>query len=203
MTKHVLENVSRETNERLNHYMDLLTKWNPRINLVSKSTLNDAWTRHFIDSAQIFDLSPDEATNWCDLGSGGGFPGLVVAIMGKEMRPDMQVQLVESDTRKATFLRTVARELGLNSKVHSQRIEKIPGMGAQVLSARALAALPKLLGYAMPHLKSGGTCLFPKGETWGKELKDAQDQWNFSCVTHKSKTSPDAVILEIKDLSHV
>lgn len=201
--KYELENVSRETNARLNHYLDLLNKWNPRINLVSKSTLDDAWTRHFVDSAQIFNLPPENTSSWCDLGSGGGFPGLVIAIMAKECRPNMQVQLVESDTRKATFLRTVARELELNTKVHSRRIEEISEISAEVASARALAALPKLLGYAMPYLKSGGTCLFPKGETWGKELKDAQDQWNFSHVAHKSKTSPDAVILEIKDLSHV
>ncbi|MFY0681985.1 MAG: 16S rRNA (guanine(527)-N(7))-methyltransferase RsmG [Thalassovita sp.] len=195
--------VSRETMDRLEIYAALLEKWNPRINLVSKSTISDMWQRHFVDSAQIFDLGPQDARSWVDLGSGGGFPGLVIAIIAAELRPDQKVTLVESDARKSTFLRTVVRETGIKADVLTDRVEKIASLGADVVSARALADLSTLLGFAKHHLKPEGTCLFPKGVSWEKEIKDAGESWRFEHESLKSGTETGAVILRIGDIVHV
>lgn len=195
--------VSRETLERLTLYQALLEQWNPRINLVARSTITDAVQRHFVDSAQIATLDQAQLGPWVDLGSGGGFPGLVVAILNAERAPDRLMTLIESDTRKATFLRTVIRQTGLTSKVLSLRIEKAPKQNAATLSARALAPLPKLLEFSARHLSPNGTALLMKGESWEKEVEVARTQWQFSCTPHTSKTNPNAVVLEIGDLVHV
>ena len=136
--------VSRETIDRLSHFEQTLLKWNPKINLVSKSSLQDIWTRHIVDSAQVFLLAEDhiskeEDSNWLDIGSGGGFPGLVIAILAAERATRLSVTLIESDKRKAAFLRTAARECGVRVKVISNRIEKVDPQNADFLSARALA----------------------------------------------------------------
>ena len=193
--------VSRETQDRLNIYLELLRKWSPKINLVSAETLSTAAERHFADSLQIADLYRHEAGHWVDLGSGGGFPGAVVAIVKAEECPDIKVILVESDQRKATFLRTVSRETGVCFNVVAKRIENLEPLEADVLSARALAPLDVLLGYSEQHLKKGGTALFAKGETWRYEVEDASKSWRFSLKSHKSRTNPNAAILEIGDLS--
>ncbi|TMV83054.1 16S rRNA (guanine(527)-N(7))-methyltransferase RsmG [Thioclava sp. BHET1] len=197
------QDVSRETMERLEHYAALLRKWNPAINLVSKSTLEELWTRHFLDSAQIYDHCPEGAQHWVDLGSGGGFPGLVIAILAAENRPGLRVTLVESDIRKATFLRTVARETKVSVQVLSDRIEHLPPLSADVLSARALAALPQLLEYAARHMAADGLALFPKGATHAEELDAARKIWTFSCNALASQTDPRSVILAIGGLAHV
>lgn len=195
--------VSRETFERLETYSALLTKWNPKINLVSKSTIEDIWTRHILDSSQVFDMAPAEANSWVDIGTGGGFPGLVVAILSKELTPDRVVTLVESDQRKCAFLRTVARETGCAVTVLADRVEKLVGQKADVLSARALASLDVLLGFADLHLSSGGICLFPKGLTWEKEVAQAQAAWNFKVEAIRSETNEEAVVLRISEIKHV
>ncbi|SMX32336.1 16S rRNA (guanine(527)-N(7))-methyltransferase RsmG [Maliponia aquimaris] len=195
--------VSRETCARLEQHLALLRKWNPRINLVSRSTLEDASLRHLRDSAQLVTLAPAPLKHWVDLGSGGGFPGLVVAILLAERDPACRVTMIESDTRKATFLRTVLRETGIAAQVLAQRIEEAAPQNADVVSARALAPLPKLLAFAQRHLHPDGTGLFPKGESWGKELDDARMEWQFSCTPHTSTTNATAVVLEIGDLAHV
>lgn len=195
--------VSRETISQLEAYVALLEKWNPRINLVARSTLGQIWDRHFVDSAQVFAYAPEDAQHWVDLGSGGGFPGLVVAVLAKELRPELRVTLVESDTRKATFLRTVIRELKLPAKVIDARIEAVEPLQADVLSARALADLKQLLGFADLHRKSGGVSLFPKGATWKKEVQEAQQSWRFDYERFTSKTEAEAVILRIGEIEHV
>ena len=195
--------VSRETLDRLIRYAALLEKWNPAINLVSKSTLASLWSRHMLDSAQIFDFMPEGARHWADLGSGGGFPGLVVAILAAEQAPDLRVTLVESDRRKATFLSTVLRETGVTATVRAERIEDVPPLAADVLSARALAALSQLLGFAEMHLSATGVGLFPKGSAWKSELRDARQEWSFSCQEQPSVTDPEAVILKIQGVSRV
>ena len=195
--------VSRETISQLEVYVALLEKWNPRINLVARSTLGQIWDRHFVDSAQVFAYAPDDARHWVDLGSGGGFPGLVVAVLAKELRPELRVTLVESDTRKATFLRTVIRELKLPAKVIDARIEAVEPLQADVLSARALADLKQLLGFADLHRKSSGVALFPKGATWKKEVQEAQQSWRFDYERFTSKTEAEAVILRIGEIEHV
>lgn len=194
--------VSRETFERLEVYVALIEKWNPKINLVSKSSLPEIWDRHIWDSAQIFDIAV-EGSVWADFGSGGGLPGIVLAIFAKELRPDMQFYLVESDQRKCAFLRNAVREIGLNVKVHAERIEALDPIGASVISARALTDLNGLLEFVERHSAKNGVAILPKGETWEKEILQAQENWSFEYEEITSKTNNDAAILKIKDFARV
>ena len=187
-----------ETGARFAIYVDLLRKWNASINLVSNASLSDAIDRHFADSSQLMDLCPQDSTRWADLGSGGGFPGLVVAILAATRRPNLSFVLVESDLRKATFLRTVSRETGVPVDVRDGRIEALEPLGADVISARALAPLERLLGFAERHLAQGGTCLFLKGAQYEREIEDARRKWSFDLTVHPSKVQPGAAALEIK-----
>lgn len=195
-----LPDVSRETKERLDIYAALLRKWNPVINLVASSTLDTLWERHFLDSSQLWEKAPEKLTNWCDIGTGGGFPGLILSILAKEKDPDRQTICIESDLRKATFLRTVIRETDLKARVVSARIESAPPESADIISCRALAPLNKLMGYAKRHLSPSGQCLFLKGENYQMEIQEALETWRFEYDTYPSKTNPDAVILKIGDL---
>jgi len=196
-------NVSRETFEALRVYADLLEKWNPKINLVSRASLSELWTRHIMDSAQLMSLAPNPCKTWVDLGSGGGFPGLVIAIMALESGSPKEVILIESDARKCAFLRTVIRETGAKATVMNQRIEKTDPLNADVLTARALADLADLLGFADRHLAADGTALFPKGVQWEKELSDAQSLWNFNYRVDTSLTEVGPVILSVTGVSRV
>lgn len=196
-------NVSRETTERLEVYSELLRKWNRRINLVARSTLVDLWARHIVDSAQAFQLAPHPVDHWVDLGSGAGFPGLVVAIMAREAGSPARVTLVESDARKCAFLRTVIRDTGVTAIVLNKRIENVAPLAADVLSARALADLATLLGFAERHLAPSGTALFHKGASWKKELAEAQDKWKFDQRVAKSETEEGSVILSIAGVARV
>ncbi len=195
--------VSRETSARLETYAALLRKWNPRINLVSRNTLPDLWTRHFADSAQLYSLAPHPVGHWADLGAGGGFPGLVIAIMAMETGSPRRVTLVESDARKGAFLNAVIRETGATATVVTDRIEALPPLSADVLSARALADLTTLLGFAVRHLAPGGTAIFPKGATWEKEVTAARKAWSFGCRVAKSETEDGPVLLRITGVARV
>lgn len=195
--------VSRETFDRLVHYESLLHKWNPVINLVSKSSVPHIWLRHFSDSAQIYQLRPSKPCHWVDLGSGGGFPALVLSIIALELNPVDRFTLVESDVRKVAFLQTVIRELGLNASVIAQRIEKIQPLKADVLTARALTSLSQLLDYACNHLRSDGIALFLKGESYKSEITHALGLWNFEVDEITSKTNPAAAMLKIGGISRV
>lgn len=196
-------NVSRETSERLQILADLLVKWNPKINLVSKSTLEDLWTRHILDSAQVYSLAEHPVDHWVDIGSGGGFPGLVIALMAAEGNSPAKTTLIESDQRKCAFLRTVLRETGVEGTVISKRIEQAAPQEADILSARALADLSLLFSFVERHLSPEGAALFPKGVTWKKELRAAQESWSFTHEVITSKTEPNSVILKVKDLRRV
>lgn len=195
--------VSRETLERLEVYADLLRRWTARINLVSKSTLDHIWERHFLDSAQLLPLAPAVARRWTDLGSGGGFPGLVIAILAAEMHPDLRVTLIESDRRKAEFLRTVGRETSTSVEVVAGRAEEVPGTTADVVSARALAPLKALLPLVERHLAPGGIALLPKGAGHRQERDEALETWAFDCENIPSRTDPGAVILKVGDIRRV
>ncbi|MBR9837601.1 MAG: 16S rRNA (guanine(527)-N(7))-methyltransferase RsmG [Rhodobacteraceae bacterium] len=195
--------VSRETQEKLDHLVALLAKWSPRINLVSRTTLEDSWTRHILDSAQVFSVPDVRSGLWADFGSGGGFPGLVVAILAQELAPGLKVTLVESDQRKSVFLRTALRETDVDAQVLSERIEKVPPLQADVISARALADLTVLLSYADRHMSRSGQAVFLKGANWKKELEAARESWKFDCAERKSITDPNAVVLSIGALTHV
>jgi 16S rRNA (guanine527-N7)-methyltransferase len=192
----VSTDVSRETRERLETLLALVGKWTRRINLVAASTVEDGWRRHILDSIQVHWAAP-AAQHWADLGTGGGFPGLVVAVLEAERTTPARVTLVESDRRKCTFLRTALRETGAQATVVDARIEEVPPLGADVLSARALAPLGTLLGFAHRHLAPGGTALFPKGARWREEIAAAERDWTFSAEPIPSITDPDAVLLRI------
>ena len=193
-------NVSRETIEALEHFAALIEKWTVKINLISKASLADLWDRHILDSAQLLKICPRNIQNWLDLGSGGGLPGVVVAILAKELIPSLNMTLVESDKRKSVFLRTAIRELELNAKVLNARIEKTAPLQADVISARALAELDVLLALAEPHLTKNTICLFQKGENWQKELSKAQQSWSFHCDITKSETQSGAIILKLGEV---
>lgn len=195
--------VSRETLERLEELEMLVQKWTPKINLVSARTISDIWTRHFADSVQLFDLAPSDARIWADLGSGGGFPGLVIAILAADERPGLSVTLVESDQRKAAFLMTAIHSLDLPAKVCAERIESSAPIGADVVSARALAPLDVLLGFAERHLDPSGVAVFPKGANVDRELALALEHWRFSYQKEPSKTDGNSVVLIIGGISRV
>ncbi len=194
--------VSRETMGRLEAFETLLTKWNAHINLISQASLENLWDRHIMDSVQAYEAAPMGA-KWVDLGSGGGFPGLIVAILAAEQQPGLSVTLIESDQRKSEFLRAAVRETGIVCKVLTERAETAAPQGADIVSARALAELAVLLRYAERHLAKGGTALFPKGVTWQKELDTARLEWRFDIDVIESRTMPGAAILKIKGASRV
>lgn len=196
-------NVSRETLQSLRTFCDLVRRWNPAINLVAKSTVADMWNRHLLDSAQIFKFMPMTATSWLDLGSGAGFPGLVVAILATEHQPELRVTLVESDRRKSVFLNEVIRTLNLPAKVLTQRIDDVAPQAADVVSARALSSLSSLCGHAHRHLADGGIALFPKGVQAQAEIDDARAHWWFGVDSHPSSTDAEATILVLKDIRNV
>lgn len=187
--------VSRETMDRLARHLDLLRRWQKRINLVGAATLADPWRRHMLDSAQLAPLIP-EGARVADLGSGAGFPGLVLAIL----RGD-PVDLIESDARKAAFLREAVRETGAPAEVHNARAESLD-LTADTVVARACAPLDRLLGLALPLLAPGGICLFLKGARVEEEVEVAQARWRFAVRRHRSRSAPDGVLLELGGLSH-
>lgn len=203
MTGLVRADVSHETSARFDEFARLVRRWNTRINLVGRSTLSDLWRRHFSDSAQLYQLAPHPVAHWVDLGSGAGFPGLVIAIMAMETASPSRVTLIESDTRKVAFLRTVIRETGAPATVICDRIEDLAPLDAEIVSARALAGLPELLGYAARHMWPDGTALFPKGKNWRDEVAKAQRTWNFRCHVARSGTEEESVVLKIRGLSCV
>ena len=192
--------VSRETLDRLQCYAALLARWNKAINLVSGDSLDDLWRRHMLDSAQLMQYLPKETGHesiLVDLGSGAGFPGLVPSIIGVKT-----VHLIESDQRKAIFLREVAREVGSDVHIHAIRIEQMKSFAADVVTARALAPLPKLLDYAEKFLPNGGTALFLKGETAEREVEEAARDRQFALTRHPSRSDPSGVVLEVGMVGH-
>lgn len=192
--------VSRETVEALRSFEALVRRWSPTVNLVGKTGLKDLWERHILDSAQLFQLGAERAGLWLDLGSGGGFPGIVVAIIAKDRRPDLTVRLMESDGRKAAFLREAARSLAVAVEVIHDRIEVASPQRADVISARALAPLTGLLSFAERHIHSAGVALFSKGERYEEELLAARVGWSFDVGVVPSKTQPKAAILMIGNI---
>jgi 16S rRNA (guanine527-N7)-methyltransferase len=186
--------VSRETMDKLEQLCALITKWTKAINLIAPNSVPDLWDRHIVDSAQVFHCAPDDWTCWTDLGSGGGLPALVVAILDQQKRP---MTLIESDKRKCLFLTTARRELGLDINIVNKRITDADVTKADVLSARALAPLSDLLGYAGKFLRPEGTAIFPKGARYQEELDQAAQAWHFDVKAHTSQTNPDSRVFEL------
>ncbi|MEY8097554.1 16S rRNA (guanine(527)-N(7))-methyltransferase RsmG [Falsihalocynthiibacter sp. S25ZX9] len=194
--------VSRETMDRLDNFVALVEKWNPKINLISKKSVDDIWGRHVLDSAQVLEFG-NKSGKWVDIGSGGGFPGIVAAILACDVSPELKFVLVESDQRKAAFLRAAARTADISLEIIAQRVENIPSLEAQTLSARALAPLDKLLEFANLHLAPNGIALFPKGASYRSEVEDARKRWNFELEDISSKTDSDAMILRVGAITNV
>ena len=187
--------VSRETAERVKLYAEMLEKWQARINLVGPETIPSLWSRHFLDSAQVFPLVPKSIHRLVDMGSGAGFPGLMLALLGG---PD--VHLIESDSRKCAFLREAARVTGTAVTIHNARIEQVAPLGADLVTARALAPLEKLLSWAERHLAEGGSCLFLKGKGAEDELTQAAKGWIFTHDRITSRTDPAGSILHLREV---
>ncbi len=182
--------------DRLKIYAEVLRKWQRRINLVSNSTLDDLWCRHMLDSAQIVDhLKPNDKTI-LDLGSGAGFPGMVIAIL-----TPASVHLVESNSRKCTFLREVARETDTKITIHDSRIESLKPFPVDIVTARALAPVGELIAYSAPFLAENGHCLFLKGQKKDQELTDSRKKWNMIVTETKSLSDSSGVLLNIEGIS--
>ena len=187
--------VSRETLRRLTVYLDLLQRWQRAINLVGPGSLADPWRRHVLDSAQLTAHLPAETTNLIDLGSGAGFPGMVLALLGVR-----GVHLIEADRRKAQFLREVARVTGARATIHAERIEQMQGWPANVVTARALAPLPRLLELADRFVVSDSVCLFLKGKTVERELTIARVSWHMGSETFPSLSEPLGTVLKLQGI---
>jgi 16S rRNA (guanine527-N7)-methyltransferase len=192
--------VSRETFERLVEFETVFQKWNRRINLAAQSTQDDVWRRHILDSAQLARIKPD-AKRWVDLGSGGGFPGLVLAFLLAE-RDGASIDLVESNRKKASFLQAVVGQFNLPARVVARRIDDAYAVVStpQIVTARALASLPMLLDLAAPWLTTGARGLFHKGRDYRAEVAESAQRWSFDLVEHASATDAHGVILELSDL---
>ena len=185
-----LTGVSRETLSRLEAYAGLLAQWAARINLVGRNTLGDVWRRHFLDSAQVAAHLPASASSLIDLGSGAGFPGLVLAVLGVP-----GVELVEADARKCAFLREAARVTRAEIRIHNARIESLPAAAMDVVTARACAPLDKLLDLSERFIGPKTRCLFLKGERAGEELTAARHGWTMEASCHPSRADPSGVVI--------
>lgn len=189
--------VSRETTERLTIFAELLGRWNRKINLVSQNDLPHLWTRHIGDSLQLEPLLPT-GEPFVDLGSGGGFPGLILAIAN-----DSPVTLIEVDQRKASFLREAARATGVTATIIASRLEQVDLPPTRYVTARALAPLSRLLGWATRFLAEDGVCLFLKGRTADDELTAVASEWHMIVSRRPSRTDPDGVILRLSEIRRV
>lgn len=189
--------VSRETEERLAILIRTVERWQKAINLVGRSTLVDIWQRHVLDSAQLVPCLPGYAQSLTDLGSGGGFPGLVLAAL----RPDLDITLIDSDARKGAFLVEAARQMALPKlpRIVTGRFETVQPVKADVVTARAVASLGQLLSWAVPHRNDPAICLFHKGKGWQGELTEARQDWDIEAQLFPSVTDRDAVLLSIAD----
>ena len=188
--------VSRETLARLEAYVDLLTRWSVRINLVGRDTLADLWRRHILDSAQLHRFIPSTAKTLIDLGSGAGLPGLVLAILGVA-----GVELVEADSRKAAFLREAARVTDADVTIRPCRIQAVPPHPANVVTARACAPLDRLLDLAAPFLAPDTLCLFLKGQRFNEELTLARKAWTMNVSVEQSLSDRRGVVLRLQQVA--
>lgn len=194
-------NVSRETFLKLEMFVTMLEEWQTRLNLVSKNSLPQVWERHIADSAQLFKFMPEKASLVYDLGTGAGFPGMVLAIMAQEKRPQTKFVLIESIAKKTVYLNDVKRKLGLtNVTVINDRSENLRMKPADVVTARAVSALDKLLNMVYPLCSPETRLILPKGKSFPDELKAAQTKWNFQMTVEKNELTEDGVILLLRNL---
>lgn len=191
-----LVKIREDRRSRFEAFLELLKKWQAKINLVGDETLLDPWRRHFLDSAQLAPLVPAHAKQIVDIGSGAGFPGLILATLGP-----WRVHLIESNTRKSAFLREATRVLGVAVDIHTERIESMTPFSADVITSRACAPLSRLLRYASPFCVAHTICLFHKGRGYREELTESQKTWQIEVMPIPSKADPWGVILKIKGVA--
>lgn len=194
-------NVSRETFSKLEIYHKSLLEWQNRFNLVSKNSLDDAWNRHFIDSVQLVRYIPENANSLLDMGSGAGFPGMVLAILFSDKTPYLKTTLVESINKKTLYLNHVKEITSTNVEIINGRVEQIKNRKFDVITSRAMTSLSDLFGYAYPLLNPKGLCIFPKGKSWHEEVDMAKNNWNFNFKVFDSETSEEGKILLINNLA--
>ena len=195
-------NVSRETISLLKAYEASLIEWQNKFNLVSNTTLEDAWNRHFVDSLQLLPLIPDDAKLLYDFGSGAGFPGMVLATALKDKTPYLKFKLVESIKKKTLYLNFAKDKLGLNNvEIINDRIENLPLEKADVITSRAMCSLTELLNYTYKFSGKKTKCIFPKGKKHQEEITEAKKKWNFNCEIIPSATNAESAILVITNLS--
>lgn len=192
--------ITAQSHDMLAQYVAELLRWNHAINLVSRGDEEDMWRRHIADSARLLALAPPGAQRWLDLGSGGGLPAIVVAVLAAQDRPQMTVAMVESDRRKASFLRKVMQDLGLSGNVYSERAETLAPQSAYVVSARALAPLPGLVPMALRHLAPDGVMLFPKGRQFQQEVDALASKWRFDLEVHRALAISDTPVLALRNI---
>lgn len=194
-------NVSRETYKKLQDFVVLLSEWNTKMNLVSKNSLSDVWVRHVLDSAQLIDYIPNNVKHIVDIGSGSGFPGIVLAILLQEQNPQAHITLVESITKKALYLKNVAENLGLNSvEVVNNRVENAVFKNVDMITARAVASTDILCGYADKIGNKNTEMLLLKGRSFADEEAEAGKRWIYTREIYKNKYSDDGVIVRIKNI---
>ncbi|MFL2812333.1 MAG: 16S rRNA (guanine(527)-N(7))-methyltransferase RsmG [Paracoccaceae bacterium] len=193
--------VSRETCDLLRVYYDMLINWNKKINLVSRKSINTSWNRHFLDSAQLWLYLPKEANKWLDFGSGAGFPGLVIAFISKELKPDLKIVLVEKNKKKALFLSKVVNEIGLNVEIFSSNVESIKPQKADVITSRAFGKLDHLLKISYKHQNKDTTSLFPKGRSFTDEIIMSKKNWSYELEKIKNIIDNNSFILKIRKLT--
>jgi len=196
-------NVSRETFDRLKTYEASLNEWQTKLNLVSNSSLNDAWNRHFKDSVQLMKYIPEKAKIMLDFGSGAGFPGMVIAIVAAEKMPHLKVSLIESIKKKTVYLNAVKELCGVNVHIINDRIENLPSFNADVITSRAMCNLSDLLKYSYKFSNKKTTLIFPKGKSFKEEIKNAQKKWNFECKVFTNEINEEGVILVINNVSPI
>jgi len=194
-------NVSRETYEKLQKFVALLTEWNEKMNLVSKNSLAEVWIRHVLDSAQLISYIPMNTKHIVDIGSGSGFPGVVLAILLQEKNPQASVTLVESITKKAVYLNDVKQKLNLNSvRVVNDRVENAVFKNVDLITARAVAAMDILCGYAKKIGNKNTEMLLLKGKSFGDENEAARKHWQYDADIFENKYSNDGVVVKVRNI---
>ena len=197
-------NVSRETIQKLNDFVEILREWNEKMNLVSKNSLENVWERHVFDSLQLIEYLPAETKNLVDIGSGAGFPGIVLAIVMQEKFPAAKITLVESITKKTVYLNDVCQKLGLaNTKIENNRVENIVFKSVDVITARAVAALDILCGYVYKIGGKNTEMLFLKGQTYTREDMVARQKWRYEANVYPNKYAEGGVVMKLRNLRKI
>ena len=194
-------NVSRETFQKLKTYESSLFEWQNKFNLVSKKSLENAWQRHFLDSAQLIKYIPESSKVLYDFGSGAGFPGMVLAILANDKTPYLKITLIESIKKKTLYLNAVKSLCGVNVEIINDRIENLNLPKADVITSRAMCNLSDLLQYAYKMSNKKTLMIFPKGKSYKEELATASKKWKFNLTIEKNEVSEEGVILLITNLS--